>query len=263
MNLSAMPYHFIVRVPIIDEDMKRSNIDGFSLPPSLVFMSRNTQSGEIISIGNVAAKVFPHARVGDTLIYHHFVQGDLKEDAGQLIDQDAEFKYYYVYPAEFNGSNNQVYAVYNGTDIITNGDYLLLEDEEAVVSFVDENGLLVMHNWKEDTDTIQRRIDRIRQDVLSLNKTKLNRETKEAIEKMEAYQMDMAKKAHAKEILPYRVAHSNPSMMAQRGDIVWCFNMAAATKIDLLGSEVRTVHKRHVTGVVSNNLGNSRITKAV
>src|ERR1035437_8362497 len=100
MTLRAMPNYFIVKIEIEKQKERKEKIGSLYIHASYTFMRRNMQQGEIVAIGSIVATQFPQAKVGDTLIFHHFVEGS-ESGGGNFIFEENGDNYYYVTAADY------------------------------------------------------------------------------------------------------------------------------------------------------------------
>lgn len=115
MNLRPMPPYFLVKIKRDDKPKEGTII----VPDTIRYMAYNTQCGEITAIGEQAAKYFPEAKIGMTLLIHHFVQAESDAEArlNHLVHSDDTFNYYVVTAYEYqSGSyskNCETYGVWD------------------------------------------------------------------------------------------------------------------------------------------------------
>lgn len=121
----------LVRIDKEAQRKKRETIAGTSLYRHIdyAFMQCNLQHGEIISIGENAAKLFPEAQIGDFAVFKHTVEGD----------------------PDINSSEHLV-------DTLPNGDEIRCLDTSLDANYTEENikkhrrGLEMFGVIKKDTD---------------------------------------------------------------------------------------------------------------
>ncbi len=257
--MQPMPHYLIVKVPKSEERDRRDKIGSIFVPPSFAFMTRNTQAGEIVAIGSKAGQEFPDAKPGHILIFHHFVQGSSAEPSEQLIDSDNVYNYYFVCSDDYNGRFNQCYAIWDGEKIIPHMDFILLEPEkDDSLSNLEEiaekqtqkvGKLIIFKEWKESRQTIERKIESLKAEITSLNKTRMRPDVKKAIEEKEAQQMALSAKLHKKEYKPYSIAYANPNSDLFNHKEVWCLNTATATIIEIFGKSYHVVNVKYAGAV--------------
>lgn len=75
VNDSVAPYRIIVKIDKVAQQRKRGQSDsGLLRSPLYEFMKFNLQYGEVLEIGDEAAKLYPEISVGDIAILHHTVE---------------------------------------------------------------------------------------------------------------------------------------------------------------------------------------------
>lgn len=183
-----MPNYFLVKCSIQEQEERMSKVGSIIIPVGHRYMVYNMEYGEIVAVGSRAAQLFPPAKVGMTLIMHHFVQGesDRESEEEHLIGKDDSYKYYLVTCCAFNGKRNETYGVWDGQKIIPHPDFVFLAPEPPRQSadakdFIDSavtqtaGGLLVFKEWKETQETLTEKMDKIKNKIQSLSKSGLNR----------------------------------------------------------------------------------------
>lgn len=242
MTLNALNPYIIIKVPKNEEIQRREKIGELYLPPSYVWMTRNTQCGIIESISDEAIKNFPQIAVGNVLLVHHFVQGSLsmsENDKQYLVYEDEEFNYYNVTSMQHYGKNNQTYAIWNGENIITHPDYIFLKKEQPNAE-VNEFG------YFETTENILAKQEDIKNQIMVIMQGGLTEEKKRVVEKMEHKQLALTQKIHQKEYQPYTVAFSNPKHNIKDNSVVFCLNAATTTLIEFNNVEYRVCPIKYV-----------------
>lgn len=74
INGRVAPYRIIIKIDIVAQRMKRNSTMGIVLSPLFSFMLYNMQMGEVIDIGENAAKMYPDLHVGENAIIHHSIE---------------------------------------------------------------------------------------------------------------------------------------------------------------------------------------------
>lgn len=251
MALRALSPNFLIKVPKSAEKERSEKIGEVYLHPSFVWMTRNTQCGIIVSASKEAAKQLPEAKEGDMLIIHHFTQGSMsmnEPDKRFLVHEDDTDNYYNVTSTEYNGQNNQTYGVWNGTTIVPHPDYVFLEidiitDEELIT------GSVLTPEWYQTPEDIHDQLEEIKNEIMSLTRTKLTPEIIRAVQQKESEQMRLSRQLHKSEYLRYQIAYSNKSLGIDVGAIVFVKNIAANTTIEFNGKEYRVCEKKYIAAI--------------
>lgn len=259
---SPMPAYFLIRIPRKQQKDKREKIGSIFIPFNHVHMTREFQSGEIVSIGHDAHVDFPQAKIGHELIVHHFVSGKEteNEDGGRYhIYTDENYNYYTVTSSSFNGRANECYGIYDGEKIITHPEYIFLEVEKPPTDdFPDgltnmptmktKSGLFLFKKWGLTRKEITEKNKVIKERINSLaNIGAMTDEIRFEIEKLEGEMTENSKQGNKREYRPYVIAASNQIIndwfgyQIKNGDVVYCLNIAAETTIEHLGKQYRVV----------------------
>ncbi len=249
---------FLVRVSKQKEKESKSKIGSFILPETLTFMANNTQCGEIVDIGEGAAKYFPEAKVGHILMFHHFVQMNDENEARaeHLIHDDEEFNYYVVTAYGYNGKDCEAYGVWDGEKIIPNKDYVFLETEKPVNHDLpldeavnqnlkkSETGLFLFEQWKESREDKEEKQAELKRQVEELSKSGNHKlKTKQAILTKEWEMQAISNEINKQSYEPHTIAFANPELSewfgrpTGAGDVLGMFNMAVGTTIKFEGVE--------------------------
>lgn len=237
MQLKPLSPNFLIRVPK-KEERDRSEKEGeIYLHPSFVWMTRNTQCGFIHSISKGASRNMPEANIGDVLIVHHFTQGSLsttETTKRYLVYEDDDNNYYNVTSTEHNGTNNQSYGLWNGSVIVPHRDYVFLEKD------TDDDA------WHQSDEEVQDKIQCIKDEIMSLTRTKITPEIIRAVERKEREQLMLGKKMHSAKYLIYKIAYANKSLGIAAGSEVFVKSNAVNTTIEFHGKEYRVCDKRYI-----------------
>lgn len=231
-KIKPMPPYFLIRISRVAQIAKRSKIGVIEVAPSETFMVYNVQYGEILAIGSRAKKYFPEAKVGHTLLCHHFVQDTSDHEAkiNHLVHQDKEYNYYVVTAYEIPGKKNETFGVWDGKKIIPNKDYVFLEPEKPAITwqtpddYIDsamkktQSGLLIFNEWKDNKEAKIKRMQKLKAEIGSLCRTGMSNPTarqmvvnKEA--EMERISVDLNKIRYQ----PYRVVAA-PKLLSELFD---------------------------------------------
>lgn len=262
--LRPMPAYFLISIPRAEQSERKSRIGKIFFHPNFVYMTRGMQCGQIIAIGDIAAKTMPTAKVGDTLLIHHFVESTEKV---QCIYSDEWFNYYVVTCKSHNGQNNQTYAVFDGLKISPHPDYIFLDCEqprdkslpadEYVNSQLQKrtSGLFTFKEWSVNREEISKKIQEIKSQIDSLNKTRMNEDIRKVIIEREAEMNRLSSLMTKQRFQMYTIAAGNTSFYQEvgdhygvypkDGDIIYMLNIACETKIEFNKKEyivAKTMH---------------------
>ena len=125
-DLRPMPPFVLIKIYKDVQKARKEKIGSLYYPPAYVFMKRNCQAGEIVSLGEKSMKDFPEAKAGHALICHHLVENHEKSF---FVYSDEMFNYYLVTTVYYNGDRNLTFGIWDGEKIIPNRDYIFLEVE--------------------------------------------------------------------------------------------------------------------------------------
>jgi co-chaperonin GroES (HSP10) len=261
--LTPLGPHFLIKIVKQEQKDRKGKIGSILIPETHVYMGREVQAGEIVAIGPEAAMDFPDAKIGHTLLIHHFTTGKVSEgthDGTYLIDQDETFNYYMVTTRSDSGRGNECYGVYDGSKITPHPDYIFLETEKRedpthYDKFIDQSttttssGLLVFKKWEESREDVTETNKRIQERIKSLSNigTGITDEIKREIYDLEREMENNTKKSGKKRYEPYRVSAVNPivddwfNCKIKKGDTVYCLNIASRTTIEFMKTEYRVV----------------------
>ncbi len=241
-----MPYtplhnNFLIKV-VKEEETKRREMDGsLYLHPNYVYMTRNTQCGEIVGISTGAKKEFPEAEIGDILLVHHFVQRShsTKGDNDKfLVFEDEKYKYYNVVAKEGAGNNNMTYGIYRNDVIIPHPQYVFLEKE-----IEDKEG------YYQTPEQVQDKLATIKASVEYLAKQRITSEIKMEILKREAEMMLLTKSLQTKKYLPYKISFSHPSLGIENNTTVYALNLACQTITNYFNVDYRIAETKFIAAV--------------
>lgn len=224
MEMQPLPAYFMVKVNKQDQHERRQKDGNWFNHPDHVFMQYEQQWGEVVSVGELAAKEFPEAVIGSTLIFHHFVtgKGEMEDDGDNIffIGEEEGFRYYVV-PATYiysTGDKNLVYGAWNGSEIIPHKDYIFLQPEPELSNTVSvsENGLLTLNNWRESREESGDKMASMKRQVAEMTKTStVTNELTEGIQKKEAEMNAISKRINQKEYCTYDIANINPGLKSK------------------------------------------------
>lgn len=266
------PY-FLVRIAKKAAEERKEKIGDLFINPNGVAMTRNMQHGEIVGISQRAGQNFPEAKLGQTLIFHHFVEGMDNHDASDnhLVDSDESYFYYVVTPIAFNGKRNEVYGVWNGEAIIAHPDYVFLEaDKKTEIAddtpdeFLNKaiektsSGLIVFKEWKESREEKTARMTAIKAEIQELSsKNKMTPQLRNVILEKEEEMNKISMEINTKTYAPYKIAFAPAilndwfSRKVKAGDILYMLNSACETYIEFKGTEYRVAETKYIGFMVN------------
>lgn len=266
MKLEPMPPYFLVKI----NRKKIDSVGSIIIPDAVKFMAFNLQCGEILSIGKEAAAFFPEAKVGHTLIMHHFCEGMNEEDAksDHLIYWDDDYGYYVVTAFEFNGKGAEAYGVWDGEKIIPSPEYIFLKKKIKQTTDVDleklkdsdykpdgmsvsGSGLLLFNDWEDSREEKERKQWMLKKEIEDLSKTgnhkkHIRQGIKEKEIESEKISQDINRRAYTPfkvsfynpEILDYCVLYKNknftPKTSILPDDDIYVLNIAAHTEVTFM-----------------------------
>lgn len=269
MNLKANKYYYIVKINKKEQQEKKEKIGRFYVSQKHVFMTRNMQNGVICDIGIRVKESFPEVKVGDTLIFHHFI-----EDSEFLLESDETFNYYAVpgmdVPIWEDGVKkakhpNRAYAFYDGHSIFPHEEYIFLkpevqEDKIAPLDkFIEENvtqtesGIHVFKNWKESNEDKIAKLDALKKKAERLAHGGVNQDyVIGGIKNIEAEKDQITKTMYDRMFLPYLAAAVHPIVSrwceTQIGedDILYMDSMGCQTQLDFMGKNYIVAHNKYL-----------------
>lgn len=260
--LKPMPAYFLVRVPRQEQSDRKNKIGSLFLHPNYVYMTRGMQCGQIIGIGSTAIEMLPEARVGQMLLFHHFVESNEKQ---QCVGQDPNFNYYVVTALSHNGQNNQSYGIFDGKEIIPHSDYLFLECVPKASSglTLDErleknaSGIFVFKEWRVDREGLREQMEEIKRQIDSLTKAgmRMTDQVAAVIRGKEEEMNRISKLLIQKSYQLYRLTAASRTWLDQvgeefgcpidKGDQVYMLNIACDTKMEFHDKEYIVAKSMH------------------
>lgn len=252
MNLKPLPHFFIVKINIEEQKIRKEKVGSLYLHCSEVQMQRNMQCGDIVAMGDIASDNFKEAKIGDTLIFHHFVEGD--KDSSNLIASDGIFNYYNVTASEYNGHRNESFGVWDGKNIIPHPDFIFIEPEikEKALSqdeFIEKNttkvgSLILFNSWEESREEKEEKARAITSQIKNASKGKsMSDGSRRAIEEMQNEAASITLSLNKKEYKPYKVFAANPSVQAKEN--VYALNISASMKVEFMGVEYTVIQTKY------------------
>lgn len=251
MKFIPLPQYFIVKIDIKKQEERREKIGMLYTHFNEIQMQRNMQNGEIIAIGEIAAKELKEAKVGDTLIFHHFVEGSQNGDSS-LIYSDENYNYYTVTAITFNGRRNETYAVVSGGKIIPHPDFIFIEpkskepnlDDKGYIeaNTIKEGSLFLFTNWTESRESKEQKSQTIMNEIKNMSDTKRD-DVRRALEERQSEAESITASISKKKYLPYKVNSCNPSMEIKEN--VYALNIASDLKIEYNDIEYTVIASKY------------------
>jgi co-chaperonin GroES (HSP10) len=251
---TPMPSYFLIRIARKEE--RKQKIGSIIIPETQTFMMYNLQAGEIVAIGKRAAEYFPEAKVGHTLLCHHFVQGLNEHDAREdhLIHQDETYNYYVVTCFDFHRKSNETYGIWDGEKIIPNKDYIFLNipkkddpktPDEYINSAIKQTpgGIITFTSWTESRETKAEKMQRLKSEIQELSKSGAQKpHIAQGIKVKEVELEQLSLNLNSKSYQEYTVTAFNPDLKYSLPEIevggpIFVLNIAAQTEIDFMNNK--------------------------
>lgn len=254
MKLIPLPHYFIIKINIEAQRERKEKIGSGILYAHVneVFMQRNMQAGKVVAIGSIAAKQFKEVKVGDTLIVHHFVEGD--NSKSNFIYSDDEFNYYKVTASDYNGHRNETYAVYTNGEIIPHPDFVFIEKEPEVKEisadeFIEKNttkvgSLILFNKWEEKREDLEAKAKQITSEIKNQSKGKtMKDDVKMGLEQKQKEAEKITNSLNKKEYKSYNVfAHNKKLEIKEK---VFALNIASQTSIHFMDKEYIVIQSKY------------------
>lgn len=265
MQFYPLPHYFIVKIEIEKQKNKREKIGSLYTHFAEVYMQRNMQYGEIVAIGSMAADIFPQAKVSNTLIFHHFVEGQNSEKSN-FIHSDESFNYYYVTAKEYNGHRNECYAVFDGTKIIPHPEFVFIEHEEkpkevSADNFIEQNttkvgNLILFNNWEETREEREEKAQKLTTEIKNQSKGKsMTDSTKRALEEKQVEAGNITASLNKKEYKPKKIYAYNPLLQKSYvGNIaskenIYSLSIASETEIEFMDKKYFVIQTKYCAAI--------------
>lgn len=250
--MRAAPPYILIRIDRQLQKDKKERLGAIILAPDHTYMQYNMQCGEIIDIGERAARDFPEAKIGDTAIIHHFVEGEDDNDSKEnyLVETDETYNYYVVTPCKIPGKNVDIYGVWDGEKIIPHKDYIFLSPDpklkvpdtpdEYINSAIQktEGGIFVFSDWKETYEDKTAKLEKIKTNVQNLSQNLNLPGVREAVFRMEEEMTVISQELNRVTCNPYLVEYA-PAAVSEwfdrkvdTGDQLFIKNVNAQTHVD-------------------------------
>ncbi len=255
-------HYILIKTSRAEEKERKEKKGSIYLPSSQIFMTRNLQHGEVVSIGDKAQKAFPEVKVGHTLLVHHFVQAENEQSSKDehLVYQDKKFNYYVVSVYQIAGKTAEAYATWDGEKLMPNPYYIFLEydppvtmdmDVETMIAksmTVSASGILTFKDWTESREVKEEKMAQLKMEIDGLTKSGTNKpHIIEAIKEKEQRLNILSDQINGKYFAPYTVAAFNPALnesfngQMKVGSTIYVWSIAAQTTIEFFGKEYRVV----------------------
>lgn len=254
MTLKPLPQYFIIKINIEEQKKRKEKIGSLYVHTSHAFMQRNMQMGEIIAMGYIAAKQFPEAKLTDTLIFHHFVEGSEKEKSN-MIHADDEFYYYNVTAIEFNGHRNETFGIYRNGEIIPHPDFVFIEPETKskefnANEFIEQNtkqvgSLILFNNWEESRESKEEKSKTIMEEIKSQSKGKnLSDSVKRGLSEKQYEAEKITASMSIQKYIPLKIAFA-PSTFKGK-EKVYSLNIGSQMELEIMGKNYIVIHTKYV-----------------
>lgn len=254
MQLIPLPHYFIVKINIEKQKDRKDKIGALYVHVSHTHMQRNLQEGEVVAIGSIASKKFPEAKIGDTLLIHHFVEGADSEKSN-LIFSDTEYNYYNVTADEYNGHRNETYGIWDGEKVIPHPDFIFIapevkEKEISADEFIDRNtkqvgSLILFTNWEETREEREAKAQQITSEIKNMSKGKsMSDSTKRGLNEKQDEAGKITASLNKKEYRPYKVAFSHPKTKAK--ETVYALSLAAQLELEVKGKNYIVMQTKYL-----------------
>lgn len=257
--MRAAPPYILIRIDRQLQKDKKERLGAIILAPDHTYMQYNMQCGEIIDIGERAARDFPEAKIGDTAIVHHFVEGEDDNDSKEnyLVETDETYNYYVVTPCKIPGKNVDIYGVWDGEKIIPHKDYIFLSPDpkmkvpdtpdEYINSAIQktEGGIFVFSDWKETYEDITAKMEKIKAQIKEISVNLNLPGVREAVFRMEEELEELSRRANKVTCSPYTVEYASDEVsiwfnrQVSTGDQLFIKNINAQTHVDFMNKKYR------------------------
>lgn len=253
MTFSPLPPYFIVKINKETQSARRDKIGSLYLHFQEIYMQRNIQNGEIVAIGEDAKKIFPDCKIGNTALFHHFVEGSAS-DKSNLIHSDDTDNYYFITTSEFNGHRNETYGIYNGTEIIPHPDFVFIKNEEikkeetiSHEDYIKKNttkigSLILFNNWEETREEKEEKASTLMTEIKNQSKGKsMSDSTKRALEVKQREAETITSNLNRKEYKSFEIEYSNPSLKIKEKAEIFALSISANTEFEFLDKKYKIV----------------------
>lgn len=254
MQLKPMPHYFIIKINIEEQKQRREKIGSLYVHTSHVFMVRNMQQGEVVTIGHVAAKQFPEVEIGSTILIHHFVEGD-SSDKSNLIHTDGTFNYYNVTASNFNGHRNETYGILKDNEIIPHPDFVFAEipckaKEISAEEFIEKNtkqvgSLILFTNWEEKREDKEAKATQLTEEIKRQSQGKsMSESTKHGLEEKQLEAEKLTASINKQKYIPLKLAFAHPSLKAK--EEIYSLNIGSGMELEVEGKTYFVISSKYV-----------------
>lgn len=222
----------------------------------IIGMTRFIQSGEIMAIGELAAKAFPQASIGDELLFHHFIEN--KKDDFWQVDEDDDYNYYVVPAMKTPSGYQPTFGLFNGKKFIMHPDYVMFKGPRKINRSETKklDSLHLFTNYKMTRDEIVYRLKEL-EDERNQVAQGTNFESQARLRELENYCLQLSAQLNKKEYIPLEVVATNPELdkwfgrKIKEGDTMYCANYATDYLLTFKEIDYRIVEVNHIGGLVA------------
>lgn len=167
--------YFLVRIDKKAQDQKRSKLGSLYIPENFQDMVYNLQYGEVLDIGDRAAKKFPEVEIGDILIFHHHVEYKPRTDG------DATYSDHHLVEVLPNLDElrtvdiaHEVFGVLKSDTqtIIPYSKLVFCHEEFQPASFqMNAAGIYIVEEWSTSVEGYTEQLDELQLQVQTLRST--------------------------------------------------------------------------------------------
>lgn len=273
-----MEHYFIVKINAEKQKERKEKIGSLYLHASHTFMQRNMQQGIIVAIGSIAAKQFPQARINDTLIMHHFVEGSERDGGNFILEENGE-NYYFVTACEYKGHRCEAYSIFRENKIIPHPDFIFIEEEQIEEGDVDlkelgeeigipvkeamttsSGGLLLFSHWEETRESKENKATVLLNEIKQGSKGRsISDSAKRGFDEKQNEAGRITASLNKPRYVPYRLLFFNPKLqksfdnILESGNKIYCNNQAAQTVVEFNCKKYIVVNTKYI-GCVSSSL---------
>lgn len=256
--VSINPNVAIIKLKREDQINHREKIGGMYLSQQHVFLKQNLQHGEVVLIGEYVKKLFTNIEVGDTLLFHHFIEGTMqdKNKLNQLLnskflvdDSDPVYRFYMV-PKE------QIYAVSSFGTIETVPSLIFGQMIESIQEEAMDGNMVVINNYKKERDLVDQKLEALKKEAMELSKySKGNIEVIKKIQALEGEMASITNSLNRKVFKPFHISATNKEMPNFADNLAWySFVGEKPTTIDFEGNTFSILHCKHIGYVTPKQL---------